>query len=115
MSTKTPSRKRIKSPFGANLKCLIEERALTQRSVAEIAGVGVATINDWLNGAQPNDLEAVSKICKAFNCSFEWILTGKVEKVRAEELTLSEVFDIEDDPSFSGIFMIEAKRLKRRG
>jgi hypothetical protein len=28
--------------------------------------------------------------------------------------SIAEVFNVEDDPSFSGIFMVEAKRLKKR-
>ena len=110
-----PARKRINSPFAKNLKSILEERGISQRSAANIAGVNSATINQWLSGTQPNDALAVLKLCKAFKCDFQWLLTGiKSEQSKASEIGLSEIFEIEEAPDFSGIFMIEAKRLKRR-
>lgn len=112
---KKPVRKRADGPFAQNLKTIFNERGLTQRSAAEIAGVSVATINDWLNGSQPNDLMAVMKLCNTLKCDFQWLLTDSNKRVSPEDLSLSQIFDIEDDPTFSGVFMIEAKKLKRKG
>lgn len=112
--TKKPSRKRLNSPFAKNLKTILEERALSQRAASEIADVSVATINDWLQGAQPNDLMAVMRLCQALKCDFQWLLTGTRSQFYGDDLPLSQVFDIQNEAAFSGIFMIEAKRLIKK-
>lgn len=112
---KMPVRKRIDTPFAKNLKKLLVERGISQRAAAEIAGVNSATINQWLSGTQPNDAMAVLKLSKAFGCDFQWLLTGQhSERSKLGEIGLSELFDIQDEAALTGIFMIEAKRLKRR-
>lgn len=112
---KKPARKRVSSPFAKNLKAILEERALNQKRAATIADVAPATIADWLSGSMPNDPLAVQRLCKGLNCSFEWLLTGANTTVNKSSISLSELFDSEDEPSFSGIFEISAKRLKRKG
>ena len=109
-----PRRKKTDIPFAKNLQKVLKERGLSQRAAAEIAGVSVTTINDWLSGTSPANLEAVLKLCRALKTEFQWMLTGTRDSVDTKDLTLSEIFDIQDDPAFSGIFKIEAKRLKRR-
>lgn len=110
-----PKRKRIETPFAKNLKAILSERDISQRAAAEIAGVNSATINQWLSGSQPNDPMAVLKLCKALRCDFQWLLTGNsAERINLAEIGLSELFDIQPEADFSGIFMIDAKRLKRR-
>lgn len=74
---KKPIRKRVDSPFAKNLKNILEERGISQRAAAEIAGVNSATINQWLSGSQPNDSMAVLKLCKGLRCDFQWLLTGE--------------------------------------
>lgn len=109
-----PARKRVQSPFAKNLKQLLHERGISQRGAGEIAGVNVAVIHDWLNGSQPNDPMAVLRLANALRCDFQWLLTGTRSQRDAKNISISEVFDIQDDPAFSGIFVIEAKRLKRK-
>ena len=115
MAKKKPARKRVSSPFAKNLKSILDERGLNQKSAAAIAEVAPATIADWLSGSMPNDPIAVQRLCKALNCSFEWLLTGTEHTVDKQSIALSELFDFEIDPTFSGIFEISAKRLRRRG
>ena len=82
---------------------------------AEIAGVNSATINQWLSGSQPNDPIAVLKLCKALRSDFQWLLTGTPRpSQKVEELALLEIFEMQDEADFSGIYMIEAKKLKRK-
>ena len=111
---KKPIRKRVDSPFGSNLKAVLKERGITQRGAAEVMGISVAVVHDWLQGAYPNDPNAVLKFCKAIGCDFQWLLTGE-RSLSSKASPISEVFETQDEPSFSGIFMIEAKRLKKRG
>ena len=110
-----PARKKIQSPLAKNLKAILAERGLSQKAAAEVAGVTPATLNDWLSGAVPNDYLAVQKLCRALDCSFEWLLTGSEMKIDPKSLSLSELFESENDPSFSGIFEISARRLRRKG
>lgn len=113
--SKKPIRKRVESPLAKNLKAILEERGISQRTAAEIAGVNSATVNQWLSGSQPNDPMAVLRLCKGHKCDFQWLLTGSSpERSNPSEIGLTELFDIQNEPDFSGIFMIEAKRLKRR-
>lgn len=109
-----PIRTKSSSPFAKNLKALAE-RGISQKSASELAGVTPATLNDWLGGTQPSDPIAVQRLCRALKADFEWLLTGEKSRVEPRELSLAEVFDVQDDATFSGIFQIEAKRLKRKG
>lgn len=104
-------RKKSSTPFAANLKLLLTERGLSQKSAADIMGISVSVIHDWLQGSYPNDPMPILKLCQAINCDFQWLLTGKRSVAVATD-NLQEIFDIEDEPDFSGIFKIEAKRLK---
>ena len=114
MSKTKPVRKKVASPFAKNLKRILDERGISQRGAAEIAQTNVAVINDWLGGAVPHDHGAVLRLCKALKCDFQWLLTDSHTETKIQEMTLQEIFETESDPAFSGIFQIEAKRLKRR-
>lgn len=103
------------STFARNLQSLLDERDISQRAAAEIAGISVSTINDWLAGSTPKSMDAVLKLAKGLNCDFQWLLTGEASlKSESENLNLSQLFSIEDEPSLSGLFMVELKRLTRR-
>lgn len=108
-------KKKMVSPFGKNLKAVMTERSLSVRGIAEIAGVGPSVVHDWLSGTNPHDYYAVSKIAHSLKVDFQWLLTGAHSQVNLKNLSLSEIFDVQPDPSFSGIFILEAKRLKKRG
>ena len=111
-SKKRPARKRIASRFAENLQQLTKERNLTQRRISEICGVSVAVVNEWLHGSIPHDPGAVLRLSQELQVDFKWLLTG--EKTELKDLQLADLFDMESDPSFSGLFMVEAKRLKRK-
>jgi transcriptional regulator with XRE-family HTH domain len=90
------------------------ERGINLKAAGELAGVSPAVAHAWLNGGMPHDLNAVAKLARALKCDFQWLLTGTRNEISAKDLPLSELFEIEDDPAFSGIFLLEAKRLRRR-
>jgi transcriptional regulator with XRE-family HTH domain len=116
MNSKSPKprRRKSESPFKDNLRAILDERGISQRGAAEIMGVSVTVVHDWLQGSYPNDPNAVLKFCKAIGCDFQWMLTGEDSSPHQIQSNLSQFFDIEDDPMFSGIFKIEAKRLKKK-
>ncbi|MGE3683033.1 MAG: helix-turn-helix domain-containing protein [Bdellovibrionales bacterium] len=109
-----PIRKKIQSPFAKNLKAILNERGLSQKAAAEVANVTPATLNDWLAGSNPSDHIAVQRLCRALGCSFEWLLTGAETRIESKSLSMTELFDSEPDPSFSGVFEISARRLRRK-
>lgn len=93
---------------------ILKERQISQKQAADLMGVSVSVVHDWMNGTYPNDPSALLKLCRALNCDFQWLLTGELSSAKSQT-NLSEVFDIQDEPSFSGVFMIEAKRLSIKG
>lgn len=112
---KKPARTKKSSAFAKNLKAVLEERSVSQRSAGELAGVSVSVVNDWLSGSLPHDLVAVQKLCKGLKVDFEWLLTGEQNRVAAKDVPLSEIFNITEEPDFSGIFEITARRLRKKG
>lgn len=107
-------KKTEKSIFSKNLAKVLKERKLTQRAIAEIAGVNPSVVNEWLNGNTPNSMDAVLRISESLNVDFQWLLTGENSRTNLKDISLSELFEMEDEPSFSGVFQIEMKRLKRK-
>lgn len=111
---KTTKKKNSNIPFSINLKKLMQEKGISQRSLAKLAGIKLSTLNDWLAGANPSDLKAVAEICKVLKVDFEYLLLGSRASIPLREKSLTELFDIETDPQFSGLFLIEAKRLRKK-
>lgn len=107
-------KKKIESPFAKNLAQVLKDKGLSQKAAAEIAGVAPSVISDWLSGAIPQDLNALMKICQALSCDFQFLLTGVHSRPDIKDITLAEIFDLEDEPSFEGVFQISMKRLKRK-
>ena len=114
MSKIKPARKKLDSPFSKNLKDLMQSRGLTAKAVAELAEVSPSVVQDWLAGSVPHNLKSIAKLANSVNSDFQFLLTGTHGKVNVKELSLSELFETEPDPSFSGVFLLEAKRLKKR-
>lgn len=116
MAKPKPAKKRIESPFSKNLKSILEERGVSQKAAAAIAGVTPVTINDWIHNTSsaPQNHIAIQRLCRALNCDFEWLLTGSQSRVDLQNISMAELFESEPDPSFSGIFEISARRLRRK-
>ena len=102
------------SVFAKNLKNLLQERGLSQRAVAELASVRPSVVNDWLAGCRPTKMEPVVALCQALKIDFQYLLTGTRSILHRDDLSLNDLFDIEEEPNFSGLFLIEAKRLRRK-
>lgn len=115
MAKKKPARKKIESPFAKNLNAILEERAISQKTAAAMAEVTPATMSDWTSGASlPHDHLKIEKLCRALGCDFQWLLTGIHSRSDLQSLSMSELFESEEDPMFSGVFEISARRLKRK-
>ncbi len=109
-----PNRKKVQSPFAKNLKAILAERGLSQKAAAEMAGTSTSTINDWLASVQPTDMMCVQRLARALKIDFELLVTGSQSRIDIKDISMTELFDSEPDPSFSGIFQISATRLKRK-
>lgn len=110
-------KKKIDSPFAKNLRSVMKEKNLSVRKVAALCGLSSSVVQDWLSGTVPHDLQAVARFANSneARCDFQWLVTGSHSRIAINDLSLSEIFDVEDEPSFSGMFIIEAKRLRRKG
>lgn len=106
-------RRRVESTFGKNLKATMQRRNLTHATVAEMAGVSVSTINDWVSGTIPHDLQRVGMLAQRLGVSFRWILLGADEDYR--EPTLADFFDELPADHLTGLYRIEARRLVPKG
>ena len=116
-----PERKRtrrgkVNLPFRDNLKKIATERGLSQKELAVLAGdLPLSVINGWFSGSQPHDLNAVLKLSKSLGCDFQWLLTGvRSDSSNGKKFNITEHFDIENEPTMSGMFLIECKRLKKK-
>lgn len=93
----------------------MKERNINQKALAEIANVSKSVISDWLKSdSSPHNLNAVLRLCKSLQIDFQWLTTGEHSAPNLKEISLSELFDLSDEPEFTGIFQIEMKRLKRK-
>jgi len=115
LAKRKPIRKKVESPFSKNLQAMLSERAISQSAAAKLAQIPAATLHDWIYGSNivPQDIRAVQRLCRALGCSFEWVMTGEISPVDFKNISLTELFQSEPDPTFSGIFEITARRLTR--
>lgn len=95
-------------PFGRILKKFMDERRLTVRAVAEMAGVRSSVVQGWCDGSNPHDLLAVERLAKALGVGFKQLLLGGTEASAAPD-GLSENFDRQD--LFDGVCQVTIKRL----
>jgi transcriptional regulator with XRE-family HTH domain len=62
--------------WGKRLSSILEEKEISQRKAAKIAGVGKSVVNGWTTGVSPSNLAAVHRLCEALGVSFVWLLVG---------------------------------------
>lgn len=102
------------SIFGKNLTSLLEERELSVREAARIAGVSSSTIVDWKSGSQPTDFDAVLKLAKTLSVSMCYLLTGEEDHVGSQPPPISAVFD-KGEVLYNGIASIKIVALIPKG
>ena len=99
-------------PFGKILRSIMQERKLTLKQMAELSGVGTSVVQNWLEGKNPHDLKAVSRLAQSLGISFKGLLMGEAETIN-KPTTLAEIFNEQD--LFEGVCKISIKRLLPRG
>ncbi len=96
-------------PFAKVLKGIMNERGLTVRAIAEMAGVSSSVAQNWLSLAAPHDLQAVAKLAKALKIEFRELLLGEPEEFTGKPGDLKNIFDEQD--LFEGICKVKIQRL----
>jgi len=95
------------SPFTKNLNALLLEKGISQRRAAEIAGLGVSTINGWTAGANPANFMALKKLTDFLKADLSFILSGSPSKPFGREHPPTPL-SLEDRPHLSGIFQVRS-------
>lgn len=73
----------------------------------------MSTINDWVAGTVPHDLQRVGLLAQRLGVSFSWLVLNREEQYR--EPTLAEFFDEVPAEHLTGFYRIEARRLIPKG
>lgn len=102
-------KKSNQSHFGKALKSIAEEKGLSMRELAKIAGVSTSTINDWQSGAAPENYLAVKKMADSLGVSFTFLLTGQREQASLTP-TISDVLEAGEEV-FNGFAKITIQRM----
>lgn len=72
----TPKPVTSKLQFRKNLAEIKKARGFTLRDLAQMAGVPVSVVQNWLTGSAPHDLSAVRKLAHELDVPFEHLLFG---------------------------------------
>ena len=66
--------------FATTLKTLIRQKASSVNDLAREINVSPKTINDWLTGRTPRDLDAVKRCSQFFDVSVHFLLYGEDDR-----------------------------------
>ena len=66
--------------FAKTLKALIRQKATTTGEIAREINVSPKTINDWLTGRTPRDLDAVRRCAEVLGVSVHYLLYGEEDR-----------------------------------
>ena len=66
--------------FAKTLKTLIRQKASSVNELAREINVSPKTINDWLTGRTPRDLDAVKRCAEFLEVSIPFLLYGEDER-----------------------------------
>lgn len=62
------------------------------QQLGDLAGVRSSVVQNWIEGKNPHDLRAVSRLAQALGIGFKSLLLGQ-DEVNSAAAFLSEVFD----------------------
>ncbi len=71
--------------FYERLRTLLKDKGITGKEFAEIMEVTTAKAGRWLTGVTDPSFDELIKICKFFNVSSDYMLTGKLSKYELGE------------------------------
>lgn len=87
--------------FGERLDRLIKEKELSYRELGKRCDISHSTIASWAgkDSATPTDHQALKRISKELEVSFEYLLLGEVEE---DEYEIGDHYVESSDPIYSG-------------
>lgn len=94
----------MKLVLAHNLKFLIRKNDLTVAQLARATKVPAQTLNNWLAGLDPRNMNQVKTVAKYFQVSLDYIAYG--EKAKDESNKLDEY----KDEIFAGVFEVVLRR-----
>ncbi|MCK9575131.1 MAG: helix-turn-helix transcriptional regulator [Clostridia bacterium] len=86
--TKTKKKAIGNQLFTENLKNIMREKSLSQRKLAELTGISVASINNYINRVSDPSIVFLLKLKNAFNISIDSLLTEKLNS-NAEQININ--------------------------
>lgn len=99
------------TPFSKILRRLMDEKGMSVRKAAEIADVGISTVDNWRAGSLPEDYSAVKRLANSLGVSFTFLLTGEEDK--RDQFSMPSVTEVFEDGGalFDGYAKITIQRL----
>ncbi len=81
--------------FKSSLQEMLEEKGLNRRKLSKIIDISESTLNGYFNSGYYPSLKNAKKLCKYFNCSFDYLLglsDNKDYKPKSNNKTFFENF-----------------------
>jgi len=103
--------------FYRRLEPLLTERNLTQKDLADIAGVKPPSVFEWKNEETMPRADTAIKIADYFNVSVKWLVLGKQDtefnQNERELLSGFRLLDTRDQGDVLGIVQMKLENAKR--
>ena len=77
-----------KEVFAKNLKYYIESRGIGQKELAEIIGVSITSVNDWVNGKKFPRIDKIEMLADYFGILKSDLIEDKRMKEQPEEMAI---------------------------
>jgi DNA-binding XRE family transcriptional regulator len=82
--------------FASRVRIAIRESnyvSYNQTELAKLCGIKQTTFSSWFIGLRKPEIDTGVQFCKVFNCSFEWLYTGRgqfrpLKEKESDQLTL---------------------------
>jgi transcriptional regulator with XRE-family HTH domain len=85
----------------------MEERKLTIAELSRTSGVGRSTIQGWLHGARPRDLQDVKRVANTLKVTFEFLCLGQEDRDLSKALSqAARKIEVE------GLYYVRLERLE---
>lgn len=83
----------MENNINQRIREILKIKNMTNRSLSKLLGVPEVTLNAKLNGRNRLDIDTFCSICDIFSdISIEWLLTGRGEMFRRNEITVNNAF-----------------------
>lgn len=92
-----------KEVFAKNLKMYMDRRGITQKELAEIAGVSAPTVNDWLKAKKYPRIDKIEKIANYFGILKSDLIEDKVEMQKNNDIIADIIVRLRADSDFLSV------------